>query len=470
MPPFLALILWLVLLLALLWFDPAKVKGVSPALWIPVIWIFFSATRLPSQWIGGHVGQAAEALLNGNPIDRTVDLILIGLAVMVLISRQFDWGGFLGRNIALTLYLSFALASVFWSDFSFVSFKHWVRDFGDYLVVLVVLSDPRPEEAMVWVLRRLGYLLIPLSILLDKYFPALSRTYAVWTGAVMFVGPTTGKNLLGLLALLCGLFFFWDLVALWGDRKNSRTKRMILVDIPFFVMSLSLLISANSATCRICMIMGCLVILGAHSHFLQKRSWLLKTSIPLIYLAYLILAFGLGMSGNMAAAVGKDPTLTDRTKIWSVVLGMHTNPLLGTGYASFWMGPRLEYFWRNALVGINEAHNGYLEVYLNLGLIGVALAIGILIGAFIVICRRFRLAPGIASLSLAIWTVMLFFTITEASFRSGMMWLVFLMIGLDVRRRAEVPGRIVVKFPISDSTNRSFHPARVPDSRTIPSS
>ncbi len=48
---------------------------------------------------------------------------------------------------------------------------------------------------------------------------------------------------------------------------------------------------------------------------------------------------------------------------------MKTNPLLGTGYESFWLGPRLQWFWQHAGLGhINEAHNGYLEVYLNLGI------------------------------------------------------------------------------------------------------
>ena len=67
------------------------------------------------------------------------------------------------------------------------------------------------------------------------------------------------------------------------------------------------------------------------------------------------------MNGAFAASVGRDPTLTDRTKIWSLVLSMHTNPLIGTGYESFWLGPRLLKVWQGGLGGINEAHNGYLE-------------------------------------------------------------------------------------------------------------
>ena len=93
--------------------------------------------------------------------------------------------------------------------------------------------------------------------------------------------------------------------------------------------------------------------------------------------------------GNLLGAVGRDPTLTDRTAIWSIVLSMHTNPLVGTGYESFWLGPRLQKVWQLFGATINESHNGYLEVYLNLGLIGVLLLVGLLITSYRNICRQF---------------------------------------------------------------------------------
>src|SRR5271167_2450198 len=61
MPPSLALFLWLILLVALLRFDPGKDAGTSPALWVPLIWMFILGTRLPSQWLGGQVGSVAQA-------------------------------------------------------------------------------------------------------------------------------------------------------------------------------------------------------------------------------------------------------------------------------------------------------------------------------------------------------------------------------------------------------------------------
>jgi exopolysaccharide production protein ExoQ len=459
MPPFLALLLWFVLLLGLLCYDPAKDKEVSTALWVPLIWMFIVGSRLPSQWLGGSTGSAARAFEEGNPLDRTVFFVLIVLAIGILISRSFKWRQFFANNFALLVFLAFALLSVLWSDFAFVSFKRWFRDLGNYLMVLVVLSDPRPLEATRTLLRRLGYLLIPLCILLDKYYPNLSRRFDSWTGVGMYVGATTGKNLLGLVALLSGLFFFWDTMTRWSDRKERRTRQIIRVNVALLAMSLWIMNTANSATCNVCLVLGCLVIVAAHSKVFRRHPGFLKVLLPGIFCMYLILALGFGMSGELAAAVGKDPTLTDRTKIWAFLLSMPINHFIGTGYESFWLGPRLQWVWRESgLGGLNEAHNGYLEVYLNLGIMGLFLLGGFLISSYRNICRQLISSPSLASLNLALWTIMLFYSVTEAGFRGGLMWLMFLLGGIAVPGRAEDRVPEVAVFDNGSSTERLLRP------------
>ena len=155
MPPNLALFLWAVLLAALLRFDPAKDPDTSSALWLPVIWMFFVGSRLPSQWMGVQSRIGAQALEEGNSLDRVIFFGLIAVAFVVLMARGFNWGGFFSRNIALCLFVCFALVSVVWSDYPFVAFKRWFRDLGFYVMPLVVLSDPRPLEALRTVFRRL---------------------------------------------------------------------------------------------------------------------------------------------------------------------------------------------------------------------------------------------------------------------------------------------------------------------------
>ncbi|MGC1187155.1 MAG: O-antigen ligase family protein [Candidatus Acidiferrales bacterium] len=428
MPPTLALLGWLVLLLGLLFFDPAKEPEASAALWIPVVWMFIAGSRLPSQWLGVQWGSGAEAFQEGNPLDRTIFAILILSAIVILVMRGFDWGNFLRQNIALIALITFALVSVLWSDFPFITFKRWFRDLGDYIVILVALSDPRPVEAVRALIRRLAYLLIPLSILMDKYFPNLGMQYDQWTGHAMFVGATTSKNMLGVLCLVSGIFFFWDTVTRWSHRKESRTKRILIVNIAFFAMTIWLLNLADSATSRVCLIIGCLVVLLAHTKSMQRYSTFFKVLIPASFGLYLIVAFGFGAMGNLAGAVGRDPTLTGRTNIWNAVLSTNTNPLLGTGDESFWLGPRLSHVWD--LAGhVTEAHNGYLELYLDLGLIGVSLLIIFLIASYWTICKKLSPSFSLASLCLGLWTVVLFYNITEAAaFNGQFLWVVFVLV------------------------------------------
>jgi len=428
MPPSLALFIWFVLLALLLRYDPAKVPGTSWALWLPVIWISIVASRLPSQWLGGQLGTVAGTLEEGNAIDRTIWLILLVLAIAVLISRSFNWADFVARNLALTAYISFALMSVIWSDFAFVAFKRWFRDLGSYFMILIVLSDPDPVEAVRTFLRRVCYLLIPLSVIVIKYFINIGRAYDKWSGLQMFVGVTTGKNLLGVLCLVSGLFFLWDTIVRWPHRKESQTKRVLLVNLGFGLMTLYCLRLAHSMTAFVCLGIACAVITAAYSGWGRRHPVFLKAMIPTAFCLYLILGFGLGLNALFAQMLGKDPTLTDRTHIWSVLLGMHTNPLVGTGYESFWLGSRLDLIFDKAGEHIDEAHDGYLEVYLNLGSTGLLLLVAFLVTGYANICRQdIRSRTNFASLVLAFWAVAVMYNISEAGFKHGLMWLSLLL-------------------------------------------
>lgn len=437
MPPSIALVVWIVLLLGLLRFDPGRESKASLALWIPIIWMFIAASRLPSQWLGGVYGAANQTIEDGNPLDRAIFTVMILLEIAILMSRSFNWGSFITKNSALAALIFLGLISVLWSDFPFVSFKRWFRDFGNYLSILVVLTDSLPLEAVCTVLRRLGYLLIPLSILLTKYFPQIGKQYEIWTGLSMYVGATTSKNMLGVLCLVCGLFYFWDIVARWSGRKERRTKRIILVNGALMGMTLWLLHLASSATSSVCLALGCLVILAAHTRMFKRSPVLLKVLIPTCFLLYLILAFGFNLNGSLAGTIGRNGNLTGRTDLWRILLGMHINPLLGTGYESFWLGPRLE--WVYYKFGyVNEAHNGYLELYLNQGLIGLFLLIAFLIASYRTICKRLSPFSNFASLSLALWTVLLFYNVTEAAFKiSHLMCLTFLFAAIVVPARVK---------------------------------
>jgi O-antigen ligase len=387
---------------------------------------FIIGSRLPSQWLGligtGTVQQ--DVLEQGNGVDRAIYIALIVLSVAVLIARSFEWREFLTSNVALTVFLSFCLLSVAWSDYPYVAFKRWFRDLAPYATMLVVLSDPRPVDAFKTLCRRACYLLVPLCIVTIKYFPELSRQYEVWSGLPMYVGITTSKNTLGSLCLFSGLFFVWDTLARWKDRKNDRTRRVLQVNAAFIWMIAWLFKLAQSATSFACFVLGCAILLAAYLGVFKRRPGVLLTVVPLGFLVYVFLAFGLNLDINatVASALGRDPTLTGRTLIWDTLLSVDINPLIGTGYESFWMGKRLQWIWeRNG--AINEAHNGFLQVYLNLGYIGLVLLCCFLLSAYLRMRAQVRASSDVGRFAFALFVVLLFYNLTEAAFGTGLMWL-----------------------------------------------
>jgi hypothetical protein len=75
-----------------------------------------------------------------------------------------------------------------------VAIKRWIKDLGNVIMVLVVVSDQNPIAAVRFLFARCCYLLLPLSVTFIKYFPDLGRYYDTWSGAAIYCGVTTPRT------------------------------------------------------------------------------------------------------------------------------------------------------------------------------------------------------------------------------------------------------------------------------------
>src|SRR2546430_9155197 len=130
-------ILWLFIL------DRDRKSRVSPALWIPVIWLSISGSRMVSQWLGG-VGTLAspDALVEGSPLDALIFAGLLAAGLVVLLARRRLDRTFLRANGPLLVFFSYCAVSLLWSDCPFVAFKRWNTAVGDLGIAMVVLTEP----------------------------------------------------------------------------------------------------------------------------------------------------------------------------------------------------------------------------------------------------------------------------------------------------------------------------------------
>jgi exopolysaccharide production protein ExoQ len=429
MPTTLATIIFAIGIIGLFLLDRGEKNQVSKALWIPTAWLFITISRSVSQWLGidPAAGDSASVYLEGSPVDRDVFAILETAALIVVIGRRRRAGPILLKSWAIGLFFFYAALSVAWSDYPVVTVKHWIKGIGDVLMVLIVLTEPSVGDAIQRLVTRIGFVILPLSVLFIKYYPLLGRALTLgWT--MEPVGVATQKNGLGQLCLILGLGLFWRLRKVYNDRKDPKRRQRLLGLCAVVPMIVWLLWMSNSMTSI------CALSMATAMMFLSKRP-VFRRRPALVHL-FVVGVLGLTTyalffqsSGSLVQGLGRDRSLTGRADDWPIILAIPNNRLVGVGYESFWLGARLEKLW-TAFPGflINEAHNGYIEIFLNLGSIGVVL-LGVMIATgYRNVISSYRRDPEIGSLKIAFLLATTITGFTEASFRMmGPLWIVFLL-------------------------------------------
>ena len=430
MPPQVATFVFAIAILGLFALDRDRKVRTSKALWLPVVWIWIVGSRTISVWLGiSPFVATAGLMLEGSPLDALVFAVLIGAGIIVLFRRSSRTGALLRANWAILLYFSFCLLSVTWSNFPDVAFKRWTKAIGDLVMVLIVVTDPQPIAALKRLFSRTGFILLPASLLLIKYFPGLGRSYDPWFGHMSETGVTIGKNQLGVITLVLSLAAVWRVLTRLQASKIPGRKRQLLAQGILLAFGVRLLLGADSATSLACFVAGTGLMLTTNLPIIRRQ----PGAVHALVLALLLTAgFALSLGGEKAAlgALGRDTTLTGRTDIWKLVLPMAPNALVGAGFESFWLGPRLEKLWAALpnLGGFNEAHDGYIEVYLNLGWVGLSLIALVLINGYRRCVATFRHNPALGSLLLAYVVAAALYSITEAGFRMlNPMWTFLLL-------------------------------------------
>jgi exopolysaccharide production protein ExoQ len=417
--------------------DYRKDDGTSKSLWLPLLWMFLAGSRYVSQWIDlGTAMDPMDVYAEGSPVDRAVFLALIFAGVVILFRRKPNWSEWLIKNKWLCLYFIFCLFSVLWSDDLFVSLKRWTKAIGTVVMVLIILTEKRPYVAFGITIRRLSIILIPLSILFIKYYPDLGRAYQ--QSQPMFTGVAYSKNTLGQLCLLAGTYFTWCLFLNSRAEYQMGGSRRILVDIIFLGMTAWLQYYASSSTSFACLLAAVFLFTIGRSRTFVRNPSSMMALLLLMTAIFILLEYGLHVSDWVIRGLGREPDLTTRWPMWEMLLNWDINPWIGVGYESFWSGERLIHIWQQGWLGIIQSHNGYLDIYLNVGMIGLFLMLLSILSGFKNTMRQMKYDYKNGTLKMALIIVVLLYNWTEAAIKPINNMTVLLLIGiLDIPKKAD---------------------------------
>jgi O-antigen ligase len=368
---------------------------------------------------------AGQEYIDGNPFERNIFSAIMALATVVLVMRGGRVGKFVRANGPIVAFVLYCGLSLLWSDFPTIGFKRWTKLVGDLEMVLIVLTDRDPAAAVDRVFTRVGFTLLPLSVLLDRYFPDMGRSYEPASGRMFFTGVTVNKNAFGMLCMIVGLYCLWRTLGEWQNRKTSGRHGPLAVNAFVLLLSAYLLYVADSATSKSCLYLcGGIIAVVKLSRLGRKPA-----------VVHLLVAGAVGISvsalfftGSLLGNLGRNSTLTGRTELWSEILTIPVSRVVGAGYESFWLGDRLTMMWKLSGQAPVQAHDGYLEILVNLGWVGIGLLAVLIIHGYGKIMKRFRRDPQRECLAVAFFVSALIYNLTEGAFKmNDPVWICFIM-------------------------------------------
>jgi exopolysaccharide production protein ExoQ len=397
---------------------------------------------------------ATNADLGGSPADRLLMITLMLLGLYVLRQRWNQAKRILANNKWMVVLFAYMALSMIWSNFPGITLRRWFRSAGNLEMVLVVLTERNPLEAVCVMLRRLYLFVIPLSVVAVKYMRDIGVTYD-WSGVEEeWIGLSTDKNSLGQVAMCSGLFLLWDVFHDWPNKKSKRILRRVLLEIVVLGMAIFLLHGSRNvhSSTAIVDFLGCSIVLIA-LQFIRKRSARAKRIVMGTAVGAALLAPFVALTFEaldttpvkiVVQATGRDMTFTDRTLIWTDVLNNAAkHPILGVGMGAYWVGPigyelypmpnwsRKTPEWRP-----EEGHDGYIDIYAELGIVGEFIMAGVIITAFVGALTHLETDFQFGSLRLMLLLSIVINNISETSFLKGThdFWFLFLLLALNPPR------------------------------------
>jgi exopolysaccharide production protein ExoQ len=287
-------------------------------------------------------------------------LIWFGTYIIIFLLMLKRWRAVMqaaARGALLWVLIGMVGFSVLWSDFPSDTVRQTIAVVGTTLIGLYLAARYTMKEQL-WLLAWTFGIITILSILFSLGLPSSGRSGSFWLGIYH------QKNLLGRIMLLSAIVF---LLMVWSVRKRRWVPWL------FFGLSLMLLVLSGSKT-SLALLFTLIALLPFYTAMRLNYKLAVPAVLAQVFVGGAIFVVMLTAAEAVVGAFGKDLTFTGRTDLWGYALDMiELRPWLGYGFGGFWQGwdGPSAYIWKVEPWLPEHPHNGFLNLWLNLGLVGL---------------------------------------------------------------------------------------------------
>lgn len=324
-----------------------------------------------------------EGRAAGRSLAEIAPLLGLGfLALLLQFHRRGEASKVWSRAYPLVVVLGFCLLSVLWSAFPDIALRRVIKHLL-YMIILagIVVGADTPRD-----IHRLAIFVTGVLMMLNIASVVVIPAAAVDPGGA-FTGLYGHKNTAGSFAMIS--VFTWLSAALWSEAGYKRILLYLGVLLWF-----AFLIGTNSRTSLAATVLAIAMIVPLRIFVKGQLSFILTVlgGIFVLLLAIFVLnLLNVQISDVFGTLEGDKTTLTGRTTIWRIVYEVFLqHMLLGVGYGSLWGtgGTTIAEVFGNQqvtlfLIGLNQAHNGYVDVLATLGMIGSVIFVAFLVSAVV---------------------------------------------------------------------------------------
>ena len=341
----------------------------------------------------------ASDIIMSNPVNQVVYSSIFIISFFALIPRYKDFFYWINREKFIVFFLLWCGITIIWAIDPVVAFKRYFQYLTTSIVFISILINFKDEKIILKTLSIILSIYLFVSLIVSLTIPqATDPSFNTWRGL------HSTKNNLGQTAGLSIIFFFTMLF-----RENELIKKTAL-SLFLFIAIILLLGSFSMTNIILIMIFFTLFIVFKSNKLFAPLGIKNKTAYLIIFFVFIllltILALGSDLYTKFFEFIGKDPTLTGRTDVWSLVIASSNNLITGVGFQSFWIPEHLSKIILFQYWVPTQSHNGYVDIVLETGFVGLFLFLFVLYS----FARKIKIKENGIWILIVIYTLLLNFS------------------------------------------------------------